>query len=300
MSAAPELRPFSARTGDGVTLRGSLLVPERPRAVVVALHAMMVNRRTMDRPAGEGLVSALAAQGLAVANVDFRAHGESVPRVSEGGEATYDDLVLHDIPAALSAARAVFPGLPLAVVGHSLGGHTTLIASGLLPHRAPDALVMIAANLWLPRTEPSALRRMRKRAMLGAFSAVTRVLGRFDAPRLGLGTEAESAAYVEQFARFWRDDALVSRDGSIDYDAALARAELPVLAVASEGDTVLAHPEAMAAFVGLAGRARVTHRVVRRGELGGRAPDHMGLVTWSACRPVWDEIARWILATIGR
>lgn len=297
--ALPLIQPFSARTGDGVTLRGEWRVPQRPRAVAVTLHAMMVNRRTMDRPAGEGLVSALAAQGIAVANVDLRAHGESGPRVSEGGAATYDDFVLHDIPAIVASARAAFPGLPVAVVGHSLGGHTTLITSGLLPRRAPDALVMLAANLWLPRTEPSASRRLRKGVMLAAFAAITRALGKFDAPRFKLGTEAESLEYVEQFTTFWRNDALASRDGSVDYDAALARAALPVLAVASEGDTLLAHPEAMAAFVALAPHARVTHRLVRHGELGPRAPDHMGLVTSAAGKPLWDEIAAWILATLA-
>ena len=111
MTTSPfETSPFRARTDDGVELRGDWLVPPRPAAVAVTLHAMMVSRRTMDRPAGKGLASALAEGGLAVANVDFRAHGESGPRVSEGGLATYDDFVVHDIPAAIGAARAAFPG----------------------------------------------------------------------------------------------------------------------------------------------------------------------------------------------
>lgn len=298
MSESPGIRAFVARAEDGFVLRGGLLVPERPRAVVVALHAMMVNRRTMDRPAGSGLCSALASRDLAVANVDFRGHGESVPRVADGAEATYDDFVLLDVPAAVAAARAAFPGLPVAVVGHSLGGHTALIASGLVPRRAPDALVMLGANLWLRRTEPSAVRRLSKGALLGAFAAVTRVLGAFDAPRLGVGTDVESRPYVEQFATFWREDALRSRDGTLDYDAAIARAELPVLAVSSEGDRLLGHPDAVAAFLAPARRARVTHRIVRPGDAGPRAPD-MGLVTSSACRPLWDEIAAWILAAVA-
>lgn len=252
----------------------------------------------MDRPSGGGLASVLAEHGLAVINVDFRAHGESDrPRRDLDGP-TYDDLVLLDIPTLLAAARTLFPGLPLVIVGHSLGGHTSLIAAGLWPHRAPDALVMIAANLWLPRTEPSPGRRARKAASLTAFWAVTRAFGKFDAPRLRMGTDTESIGYVEQFVTFWKEDKLRSRDGSVDYDAALARARLPILAVASEGDTLLAHPEAMARFVGLASRSTVTHRIVHRGELGPLAPDHMGLVTSRESRPLWDEIARWILTAI--
>lgn len=300
MTTSPfETRPFRARTDDGAELRGDWLVPPRPAAVAVTLHAMMVSRRTMDRPAGKGLASTLAEGGLAVANVDFRAHGESGPRTLEGGVGTYDDFVVHDIPASIAAARAAFPGLPVAVVGHSLGGHASLILSGLLPERAPDALVLLASNLWMPRTEPSALRRAQKRAVFEVWRAVTSALGVFDSPRLRVGTDAEPLALVEQFVTFYRDDRLLSRDGTIDYLAALARARLPVLAVSSEGDRLLAHPAAVRAFLDLAPAASVTHRVIRHGELGRRAPSHMGLVTEAACRPVWEEIARWIRGTLS-
>ncbi|MEZ4296557.1 MAG: alpha/beta fold hydrolase [Polyangiaceae bacterium] len=298
MTTPIETRPFTARTDDGVTLRGDLLCPPAPRAVVLTLHAMMVNRRTMDRPAGRGLASTLAEAGLAVANLDFRAHGDSRPRVTEGALPTYDDYVLHDVPAMLTALRAAFPGLPVAVVGHSLGGHVTLITSGLLPERAPDALVMLGANLWLPACEPSPLRRLAKRATLTAFVTIARALGTFDAPRLRFGTEAESLPYVEQFVTFWRTDALRSRDGTLDYAAAIARARLPILSVASEGDRLLAHPASVRAFLARAHAARVTHRTVRPGDLSPRAPDHMGLVTSPASRPLWDDIARWLLATL--
>lgn len=299
MSPPFETRPLRARTDDGFDLRGDWLVPSRPVAVAVTLHAMMVSRRTMDRPAGKGLASALAEGGIAVANVDLRAHGESGPRTNEGAVATYDDFIVHDIPALIAAARAAFPGLPVAVVGHSLGGHATLIASGLLPDRAPDALVMIASNLWMRRTDPSALRRAQKWGTLTAWRAVAAAFGVFDAPRFGVGTDAEPRALVDQFAAFFRDDRLLSRDGTLDYEAALARARLPVLSVASEGDRLLAHPVAVRAFVDLAPHARATHRVIRHGEIGRPAPGHMGLVTEAACRPVWDDIARWLRATLA-
>jgi pimeloyl-ACP methyl ester carboxylesterase len=194
-----------------------------------------------------------------------------------------------------------------------LGGHATLILSGLLPARAPDALVMLASNIWMRRTEQSALRRAQKRAVFTAWHAFTAAFGVFDAPRLRLGTDAEPLALVEQFVTFYREDHLRSRDGTLDYQAALLRARLPVLAVSSEGDRLLAHPSAVRAFVDLAPNARATHRVIRHGELApraasvtrepraaaSRAPGHMGLVTEARCRPLWDDIARWICATLA-
>src|SRR5262249_39387231 len=74
-----ERSPLAIDTDDGRCLRAELLLPERPRAAAVLAHAMMVNRRTMDRPSGSGLASTLATHGLAVMNIDLRGHGESSP-----------------------------------------------------------------------------------------------------------------------------------------------------------------------------------------------------------------------------
>lgn len=285
---------FEARTEDGLVLRGDVLGPAEPRAIAIALHAMMVNRRTMDRPANGGLCSALAESGITVVNVDFRGHGTSDSAPGPRPDHCYDDFVLLDVPAIIAATRRRWPGVPIAVVGHSLGGHVSLITSGLLPHRAPDALVMLAANLWLPRTEPSAAKRAKKAAFLTAFSAVANTFGQFDSKRFRVGTDAESAVYADQFVRFWRNNALASRDGSVDYEAGLSRARLPVYSIASEGDELLANPASVRGFTNLASNARVTHRVVRRGELGPDAPSHMGLVTAASSKPLWREIARYL------
>ena len=87
---------------DGVVLQVER-IPARGRArgVAVVLHAMMVDRRSMDRPTGAGLASTLASEGWEVWNADFRGHGGSV-----AAQWSYDDLVLRDVPALVAAARA--------------------------------------------------------------------------------------------------------------------------------------------------------------------------------------------------
>ncbi|MBK8258587.1 MAG: alpha/beta fold hydrolase [Polyangiaceae bacterium] len=290
--------PFEARTEDGLVLRGDVIGPAAPRAIAITLHAMMVNRRTIDRPANGGLCSVLAESGITVVNVDFRGHGTSDSAPGERPDHSYDDFVLLDVPAIIAAIRRKWPGVPIAVVGHSLGGHVSLITSGLLPDRAPDALVMLAANLWLPRTEPNAALRAKKAAFLTAFSAVANTFGQFNSKLFRVGTDTESAVYADQFVRFWRNNALASRDGSVDYEAALARARLHVYSIASEGDKLLANPASVQGFTNLASNARVTHRVVAHGELGSRAPSHMELVTSSASKPLWLDIARYLHSTL--
>jgi predicted alpha/beta hydrolase len=278
-------------TDDGWTLRGDLLPVEQPKAAAVLGHAMMTDRRTMDRPRGGGLASTLQGMGIATINFDARGHGDSEPTALQGGRWSYDDVVRRDVPAMVAEARRRFPGLTLTLVGHSLVGHAALIHAGLEPRAAPDAIVSLAGNLWRPSLEPRLELKLIKGAMLAAWAAVTRIMGSFDAQRFKVGTAAEPWPYVEQFLMMYLRDRLASPDGQVDYTAALGRSRLPVLAISSEGDRLLANPGAVGRFLAVMERAEVEHRVLR----GAAAPDHMGLVTRRASRPLWQEIGQWIL-----
>ncbi len=284
----------STTTDDGWKLRGELVRREgvEPVSVVVLGHAMMADRRTMDRR-GRGLATAWAERGFAVFNFDLRGHGESGPSARDGARWRYDDFVLYDIPALVAAARAEFPSARVTLVGHSLAGHAALISAGLLPRSAPDAIVGLAPNLWSPRFDTSVRARLRKGVTLAAWGAATAAFGRFDSQRFGLGTAAEPWPYVRQFLHFYFHGRLESADGTHDYLEALRLASLPVLAVSSEGDRFFAHPPSVARFVGTMSRAQVTHRVISAQDLDP-PPNHMGLVTNPRCRQVWREIGDWI------
>ncbi len=279
--------PVDILTEDRWHLRGEHLVPVSPVGVCVVLgHAMMVDRRTLDRPQGRGLASTLCARGMDVLAFDVRGHGESGPSARDGGRWTYEDIVRHDVPALVAFARAHFPHHRIAVVGHSLVGHAALFAAGAFPRSAPDTIVGLAVNLWLPRFEPSRRRRAMKGALLAAWELTTRARGRFPARALRVGTDDEPEPYVRQFRRVWQNDAFVGADGT-DYCAALARVRVPVLAVTSRGDRLLAHPEAVARFLGAIPRELVTQRVV---DVGG----HMALVASERSAPVWRDVADWL------
>jgi len=283
---------LTTQTADGWALVADVSVPPAPRAVAVLGHAMMVDRRTMDRPRGQGLMSTLTEAGIAVLSFDLRGHGESGPNALDGARYSYDDFVRQDIPAMVAAARLRFPNLPVAVVGHSLTGHAAMIAAGLSPGTAPDAIVGLAPNLWAPRFEPSRRVRMKKSLALGAWAAMTAPRGSFDSRLFRMGVAPEPWSYVRGFLRFWLDDELISDDGCDDYVRALGEAELPVFVVSSANDRLLARPASVALFAAAMGRSRLSHRVLE----GRGAPDHMGLVTDPGSRFLWREIAEWILA----
>ncbi|MCC6747022.1 MAG: alpha/beta hydrolase [Deltaproteobacteria bacterium] len=272
-----------------------------PRAAVLLGPAMMANRRSLDRPSGRGLASTLAEGGLAVYTLDPRGHGDSLPRASRAVDWSYDDVVRLDLPAALRTVRARHPGLPVALVGHSLCGHGGAAALGLSDEKLADALVMIASNVWVPRLEPSRTRWLAKRAILELWCAVTRRVGFFPTRALRAGSDDEARSYVLQFDRWARSDRWTDESGAVDYLAAVARLEVPTLSVLSRGDRLLCRPEA--------GRRFCSHFAARPpevwevdgAELGlPRGPGHMELVTDARCRPLWERLAHWIVEATDR
>lgn len=261
--------------------------PAEARAVVVCGHAMMCDRRTLDRPAGRGLASTLARRGLQVYTFDVRGHGESGPRAAEGGVWSYDEIVDVDVPAVVRWAHARHPDLPLCLLGHSLVGHAGLVWLAEHPDAPVSAFVAIAANYWLRRFEPSRWSWLQKRATLAAWATVTRAVGHFPARRLRVGSEDEARPYVESFARWAREDTCRRAFDGADRLARLADVRVPVLGVLGARDRLLCTPAAGAAL--LAPVPDHTIRVIPEA-------DHLSPVLDPSSAGLWEEVAEWILS----
>jgi alpha-beta hydrolase superfamily lysophospholipase len=105
----------SIKTGDGLDLFTQAWIPAGdPRGVLVLVHGLK------DHSARYGaLVKALTARGVAVHTQDLRGHGRS------GGERVWVDefgQYVQDVAKVADQARAAYPGKPVFVMGHSMGG----------------------------------------------------------------------------------------------------------------------------------------------------------------------------------
>ena len=287
---------------DGWRLKVAYLPPPPRGPVHGALwagHAMMANRKSLDRPEGEGLGTTLARCGFHVYLADMRGHGESGPRAEEGGRWSYDDIVLKDIPAITRFVKNRHPELPLAVVGHSLVGHGTLAALGQMEGLPIDAVVSIASNTWVRAFEPSRLQWMKKRAVLSLFTGLARRKGYFPAKDYKFGSDNEARRYVEQFGRWARSGRWTSEDGSRDYLAGLARVACPVLSIAGAGDRFMCPPEEARRFHARLTRAPVTEWIVSKDSRFGYDATHMSLVTSRRGKVLWEAMATWLADTLG-
>lgn len=293
--------PVALRMSDGAILCGEWLRPSGPPVAVVALsHAMMVERRTLDAPAGAGLLSSLVAHGLAVLWFDQRGHGQSVGNAATGMRWDYDSLVA-DAGCIAAYLAEVEPQLPKLAVGHSLFGHVALAWQSVAMQddsRARfDGLGLLASNVWLRATEPSRWRWLGKRLSYSVLLAATRPLGYLPVVRLGLGSVDEPLPYLAQMGSWVTGDDWTDRQGR-SYRTGLSRVKVPILSVAGSGDVLLAPPGCQLRFVAQTA-GPITHWQLGRRFGDPLDPNHMQVVMHSKLKPRWDEIAAW-LATEGR
>jgi alpha-beta hydrolase superfamily lysophospholipase len=112
-----------------------------PRGVLLALHGL-------NDHSGNFLLESLpglAAAGWQVVAYDHRGFGRSPNRGIWAGA----DTLAADARGAVAALRARHPGLPVALLGESMGGAVALLAvQGARGPERPDRLVLLAPALW--------------------------------------------------------------------------------------------------------------------------------------------------------
>jgi predicted alpha/beta hydrolase len=292
----------SFRAADGRVLSAGVMRPKgAPQAALLLGHAMMTNARSLDRPLGRGFASHLAARGFLCFLLDVRGHGQSSPKASRHVDWSYDDIVLFDLPAAVEFIKGHHPQVPLAIVGHSLVGHTSLALLGIRPDTPVDALVAVSSNVWIRCCEPSALQWARKKLFLALMGVVTTVFGYFPSTSIGMGNEDEASTYILQFKRFADTGCWCSADGKFNYRQSVRNIRVPVLALSGKGDTYMCRPDCLRLFHEPLNKSLLTMWLAGKGSHSlDYNPDHMEIITDIRSRPIWDDIADWLEQTLSK
>ncbi|MBX3422501.1 MAG: alpha/beta hydrolase [Pirellulaceae bacterium] len=265
--------------GTGGPLRGSLLTPPsaQPTAAVLICNATGVPARYYLH-----FARWLAAErGMAALAWDYRDFGESGhPRRSR---ATLADWGIDDAATARRWLAGRFPGIPIWIVGHSLGG----LAMPFQPElEAVDRVITVAAGPVHLSDHP-----WRHKVLIGSIwhghgPLLTAMLGHFPGTRLGFGADIPGPAY-------WQWRRWCSRRGSVMADRTLPplasdRLRAPVTLVAFSDDP-LVPPPAVWRLADLLPQAPVTRRLIRPEEHGLKSIGHVGAFA-PRCRSVWPAL----------
>jgi acylglycerol lipase len=138
----PRFLPDRFIASDGAILGLSVWQPDadvQTKSVIIALHGMNDYARAFEM-AGPFW----ASQGIVTYAYDARGFGRSPQRGIWGGQ----KLILEDVRTAVSVARAKHPGLPVTLVGESMGAATILAALGDDDPPKVDRVVLIAPAVW--------------------------------------------------------------------------------------------------------------------------------------------------------
>ena len=137
--AAPALEDDAVVSIDGARLAVTVWEAEAPRAAVIALHGMNDYSETF---AMSGPWWAEHA-GITTYAVDQRGFGRS----PDFGRWAGAETLAADLRAMVAAVRRSSPGLPVFVLGHSMGGAVVMKAEGAAPLGAAG-LILVAPGVW--------------------------------------------------------------------------------------------------------------------------------------------------------
>jgi alpha-beta hydrolase superfamily lysophospholipase len=236
-TVAPALTSDALIMDDGARLPLRVWLPEgKPRAVILALHGFNDYSNAFEGPA-----TAWRKRGVATYAYDQRGFGRAPDRGRWVGTKRLDT----DLTEASLLLRARYPGVPLIVLGESMGGAVVITAvagSAGAPRPVCDGIVLAAPAVW-GRATMSVFERIGLWAGDRLFPAMTLT---------GQGLDIVPSDNVEMLRALSRDPLVIKATrvdtikGLVDLmDMALAAAprigNMPMLLLYGKHDEIVPH-----------------------------------------------------------
>lgn len=270
-----------------LTRLGRVDAPEVRGQPVVLVHGSFSNRRFWYSPKGIGLGPYLARAGFDVWIAEMRGHGLSA-RNQRYRDNTVADYARYDLPAIAAFVKEQSGTVPH-WLGHSLGGTTLAAALGghYLGSGEAASVALFGSQVsriyWPLKLPPV---QWSGRLLLRSFEHVSGARFKRGPEDEPIGVALESLRWHGLFGRFG--------DRERNWWTGLADTEVPVLAVAAEGD----HqdpPWACRLLLERFGSAQRRFLCLGRKQGFSEDFDHLRmLVSQSAQAEVWPLVSDWL------
>jgi predicted alpha/beta hydrolase len=277
-----ELRE-TAPAADGYELAVTRYPADGPAWATMLLAPAMGVRQDFYEP----VARFFARNGVHVLTFDYRGMGGSRPADLRALDADVTDWAAQDFDAMLAHAQRAVPGLPLVLLGHSLGGQILGIAPSNGNVRA--AINVTAGSGYYGFNE-----RMRLRVRFLWFVAIplaTRLAGYFPGRRLRMIGDLPRGVAL-QWRRWCLHPEYLLAEGQAAR-AAFERVRCPILSWSFEDDVMLPR-RAIESLNGFYRNARIEHRHVAPAEVGAARIGHFGFFAERQGAAMWAQSLAWL------
>lgn len=277
---------YSLPARDGYPLAVTSLRPERPRFRLLLNAATGVPQRFY-----RSFIEHAAGRGAWVYSYDYRGMGASRAPDWRGAAPCMADWGRLDLASLLDH----LPGdLPLALVGHSVGGQLPGLADNV---GRVQALLGVAAQSGYWRLWP--LRQQPRLALnwYGVIPLATRLFGQL--PGWAIGGEPLPREVALEWARWCRTPAFISTPDGAPWRPHFAELRAPARFLAISDDQAFAPRRAVEALMGFYGQARRELAVVEPRDWGLCRMGHFGFFRRDTPAELWDQQLAWLEGALG-
>ena len=224
-------------------------------------------------------------RGIACLTYDYRDFGASARGHVRRSRATMADWALADQPAARAEMRRRLPGVPLWVIGHSLGAMLMPLQDGI---GDVERMIGVASGLVHHQDHPWPYQGLARLFWFGHVPLLVRALGYLPGRVSGFGVDLPGPVYWE-----WRRWCTSAYSFYPEFGAGLPQPDwrqsgAPVELIALADDPV-APPVSVAKLVGLYGVEATRFRVLAPERFGLKQVGHLGAFA-RRNRAIWPEL----------
>lgn len=246
---------------DNVTVNLDVYAPnEKVKGSIILILPAMGVKASYYEPFTNNLVT----QGITAMSVDLRGLGTYSIRPSNKVDYGYLEMIT-DLKVVLDTIKEKYPNQKIYALGHSLGGQVAALAQAKYTNLF-SGLILTASNSVYYKTW-TGKQRYFNRIGFTVFPLLSRILGYFPGHKIGFGGKAAKTQVID-WAHVGRTGRYKILGDDLDYEKALKKVNLPVLAVYIEGDWL----SPKAAIVHLYGKfsqdTSVTNYTLTRAETG--------------------------------
>lgn len=230
----------------------------------------------------------LARQGFRVWTFDYRGIGESRQGAMRACKADITDWITRDLDAVVRHASANLEGLPLFVLGHSLGGQ----AAPLLPSiRQVSGLINIAVGSGAIRHNQPKVRRTAPLLWYVLGPLLCPLFGYFPGERIGVVGDIPRRALFQWRRWCLTPEYLLSAEPGAR--EAYARARYPVLGLTFADDELLLEAGSRMLHDAYSG-TQVDYRVISPDQFGMQRIGHFGFFKRAQESALWPLVSAWL------